>query len=99
LDTLRNVTTAWLAGARSGAVRTRSGDEYKPSAIRSYERSLRLRVLDRYGDEPLDQISRSDLQELIDELAAQGLAESTIEATLIPLRAILRREVSRGASR
>src|SRR5262249_12038636 len=30
-----------VAGMRSGRVRTRSGDPYKPSAIRSYEAALR----------------------------------------------------------
>ncbi len=95
-DTLSAVAAQWLDAAGRGAVRTRSGDEYKPSAIRSYETSLRLRVLPKYGGEPLDQISRGDLQDLVDELAASGLAESTIEATLIPLRSIYRRELSRG---
>jgi integrase len=93
---LSAVATAWLAAARRGSVRTRSGDQYKPSAIRSYDQSLRLRVLPRLGDEPVDQISRVDLQELIEELGAEGLAEPTIEATVIPLRAIYRRELASG---
>jgi hypothetical protein len=37
---------AWLEGARAGLIRNRSGDPYKPSALRSYERSFRLRVKD-----------------------------------------------------
>src|ERR1700704_3081808 len=31
----------WLDGVRSGHIRTRSGDVYKPSTIRSYEQALR----------------------------------------------------------
>ena len=31
--TLQEAATKWLAGAREGLIRTRSGDEYKPSAV------------------------------------------------------------------
>src|SRR4051794_8698565 len=48
--TLREAWTAWEAGARSGGIRTRSRDTYKPSAIRSYAQSMRLRVLPVFGD-------------------------------------------------
>ena len=60
---------------------------------------MRLRaVLPRLcvGHEPIDQLSRADLQELIEELGVEGLAEPTIEATVIPLRAIYRRELASG---
>jgi integrase len=93
--TLREAATEWFSGARDGSIRTRSGERYKPSAIRSYDRSLRLRVLDTLGGEPLGDIRRADLQELVERLGAQGLAESTIEATIIPVRAIFRRELER----
>ncbi len=39
----------WLAGIRSGAIRTRSGDRYKPSTIRSYEAALRGTPAGRTG--------------------------------------------------
>jgi hypothetical protein len=39
--TVRQAAVAWLAGAKDGTVRTRSGDRYKPSAIRGYEQALR----------------------------------------------------------
>ena len=45
----RRPPNEWLDGAREGRIRTRSGDPYKPSAIRSYERALRLRVLPDLG--------------------------------------------------
>ena len=40
--TLREAAEVWLAGARDGSIRTRSGDPYKPSVLRSYEQVLRL---------------------------------------------------------
>src|SRR5919204_4076432 len=36
--TLGDAWRAWHEGAKTGTIRTRSGDRYKPSAIRSYER-------------------------------------------------------------
>ena len=80
-------------------IRSRGGSTYKPSAIRSYEASLRLRVygpdapMAYLGDEPLEDIRRADLQDLIARLIADGSAPRTIEATIIPLRAIFHREI------
>ncbi len=39
--TLDQEAESWLALAKGGTIRTRSGDTYKPSALRSYEQSLR----------------------------------------------------------
>jgi integrase len=94
--TLREAANAWLDGARSGAIRNRSGDRYKPSAIRSYEASLRLRVLPVLGDHRLSEIRRIDVQDLADRLVAQRLNASTVQSSLQPLRAICRRAVNRG---
>jgi integrase len=94
--TLREAAEAWLDGARDGRITTRSGERYKPSAVRSYETALRLRVLPELGDVKLADIRRVDLQEFVDGLRAQGLSPSTVQCTILPLRAIIRREVARG---
>lgn len=94
--TLRAAAEQWLRGARSGHVRNRSGDPYKPSAIRSYEANLRLRVLPDFGASRLGEIRPRDLQELVDRLAVAGAGASTITTTITPLRAIYRRAVNRG---
>jgi integrase len=86
----------WLNGAKAGTVTNRSGDPYKPSALRSYERAMRLRVLPEFGSTRLADLRRPDLQEFADGLLAEGLNPSTIKVTLLPLRAVLRRAVSRG---
>jgi integrase len=96
VDTLRTVVAAWREGAESGVIRERSGDVYKPAAVRSYEAALRLRVLPTLGDEPIADIRRTDLQDLVDGLVADGLAASTVQMTIVPLKAIFKREVSRG---
>src|SRR5947208_14329314 len=47
--TLLEVAGPWLEGARDGSIRTRSGDAYKPSAIRGYEQALRTHILPNLG--------------------------------------------------
>ena len=96
--TVNEAAAAWLAGARAGVIRTRSGDPYKPSAIRGYNQGLRLRVLPELGHKRLSDVTRTDLQDLIDGLVAVGLNPSTIGVTLLPLRAIYRRACSRPDS-
>src|SRR5688572_3766358 len=60
--TVREAWEAWEAGARAGDVRNRSGDPYKPSALRRYEEQMRLRVLREFGDVKLVDVQRPDLQ-------------------------------------
>ena len=95
-QTLREAARAWRTGAESGQIRTRSGDAYKPSTIRSYEAALRLRVLPALGSRRLSGVSRIDLQDLAARLHADGLNAGTISVTLAPLRAIYRQAISRG---
>jgi integrase len=94
--TLSQAAELWLVGAREGTVRTRSGDRHKPSTIRSYEAALRNRVLPELGPVKLSQISRVDVQDFADRLHAEGLDPSTVRNTIVPLRAIFRRALSRG---
>ena len=89
--TLEQAAQGWLAAARAGIARNRSGDPYKPSAVRGYEQNLRKRVLPELGDERLREITLPQLQRFVDRLAADGLAAATITATITPLRAIYRR--------
>jgi integrase len=86
---------AWLEQARTGVIRATGGRRYKPATIREYERALRRRANPALGAEPLDQITRVDLQELVDELAAGGFGATTIETTLNVIRAIYRHELAR----
>ncbi|MGH7481432.1 MAG: tyrosine-type recombinase/integrase [Longimicrobiales bacterium] len=94
--TLREAADAWLEGARAGSIRNRSGDCYKPSVVRGYETSLRLRVLPELGTRKFSEIRRSDVQDVADRLLGQGLDPWTIRNTLMPLRAIYRRAIARG---
>lgn len=85
-----------LSGMRSGLTRTRSGDIYKPSAIRSYEAALRLYVFPELGSARLQDVQRRDVQRLADELLAAGKDPSTIRNALVPLRVIYRQALDDG---
>lgn len=93
--TLAKAAELWLTAAAAGIIRTRSGEPYKPSALRGYEASLRRVILPEFGALRLTAITRNRVQDLIDELTASELAASTVHNTMLPLRAIFRRAVDR----
>jgi integrase len=93
--TLAEAAEGWLVAAQSGVVRTRSGDVYKPSALRGYEQALRLRLLPRLGGLRLSALTTVAIQDLVDGWVAEGLGTSTVRNTLLPLRAIYRRALGR----
>ncbi len=94
--TLRQAAKAWLDGAEAGTVRTRSGDAYKPSVIRSYRSALDLRLLPALGAAKLGQIQRRDVQNIADDMLAEGASASTIRNGLMPLRVTCRRALEDG---
>jgi integrase len=93
--TLAEAADHWLVAAKAEVVRTRSGEPYKPSALRSYEQVLRARVLPKLGRMRLSSVTRNTIQDLVDGLVAEGLAPSTIRNCVLPLRAIYRRALAR----
>jgi len=93
---VREAGEALVEGMRSGRIRTRSGDRYKPSAIRSYEAALRDRIFPELGGKRLGDVQRRDVQRLADDLLAEGRDPSTIRNALMPLRVIYRRAVEDG---
>jgi integrase len=94
--TVQRAWEAWYAGARAGTIRNRSGDPFKPSALRAYSSAMRNHVLDEFGGVRLADIGSPDLQDFADGLLAAKLSPSAVQVTLLPLRAIFRRAISRG---
>ena len=88
--TFREAAELWLAEARVGAIRTKSGDRYKPSALRGYEQALRIRLLPSLGAHRLSDLTRSDLQRLVSGWQEAGLSPSSIRNTINAVRAIYR---------
>ena len=93
--TVERAAEDWLLGARTGVIRTRAGDVYKPATLRAYETSLRLRVNPVLGPKRLSALTRPDLQDLVDRLVADGLNASTVSVTMMSLSVIYRRALSR----
>ena len=89
--TLEQAATAWLGAAETGLVRTRTGETYKPSAIRAYRQALRYRVYPALGNKRLTAVTHTMLQDFADQLSAHGLSPSSVRNTLLPLRALFRR--------
>ena len=90
-DTVRQAGEALIAGMKDGSIRRRGGKPYKPATIRSYEQSLRNHVYPELGRHKLSDVLFPDLQDLVDDLAADGLDGSTIRNAINPLRVIYRR--------
>ncbi len=94
--TLAEDAADWLAAAEAGIVRTRSGDPYKPSALRAYEQALRRKVLPALGNLKLSAVTRNLVQDVVDRLVAEGASASTTRNAVLPLRAIYRRALARS---
>ena len=94
--TLREAWTVWLDGAKAGTIRTRSGDPYKPSALRSYDLGMEARVLPVLEGVKVSRLELRDFQDLADQLLADGHDPSTIRNTFMGVRALYRRAVARG---
>jgi integrase len=89
--TLNHAAAKWLADAEAGIARNKSGERYKPSALRSYRHALDKYILPDLGAFKLSEVRRADVQALIDRLNGQGFGGSTIANTVMPLRVIYRR--------
>jgi integrase len=88
--TVRLAAEHFLDGARTGAVRNRSGDVYKPSAVRGMEEAFRLRIVRDLGARDLADVKRVDLHRLIGRMQAEGKTPSTIRNTVNAARALYR---------
>jgi integrase len=93
--TVEQAAWLWLEAARSGAVRDRSGHQYKPGTLREYGRALGLRVLPEFGELRLSELTRAELQDFVDRMLNRKFAASTIRNTMNPLQAIYRHAVRR----
>jgi len=92
---MREACDAWIADARKGIVRPRSGDPFKPGTIRAYDQALRLRVYPTLADVAFYRVRRVHLQDLVDQLVVAGVAPATINTTVGALGAIYSRAVHR----
>lgn len=92
---LKDAAGQWVKDAEAGIIRTRSGEPYKPSAIRGYEAALRRYLIPELGHLRLSAITRKRVQEFVDSLARTEMAPATVANSIAPLRVIYRRAVDR----
>jgi integrase len=90
---VREAAEAWLAAAESGVALGRGDKRYKPSTLRGYRRCLEVEVFPEIGGTRMDEVTRGDLNKLVQRLASRGLAASTIRNIVIPLRALYRHAI------
>lgn len=89
--TVADAAEELLTGMTDGTILSRSRRPYRPATVRSYERSLRLRILPELGRLKLTAVQPGHVQRFAEALAREGMEPSTILNTLDPLRVIFRR--------
>jgi integrase len=85
----------FVAGMKTGEIRPKNKERYKPNTIRSYERAVRLRYKgSELGALRVSQVRRADVQGFADELlgVVSGRSASNV---LNPLQAFYSRAVNR----
>jgi len=88
---LRVALDELLEGMKSGRVLTRSGDPYKPGTVRTYRYAVNDVWVPELGHLRVSEVTRSDVQCVIDDMRVAGASPSTIANTLDPLRVLFRR--------
>ncbi len=88
--TLGELTPRWVAMAREGRVRNRSGRRYKPSALRTLEKDMRLYLVPSLGTKRMAAVSRGDLQRLVDEWLGRNLSPSKVRSIVNAARVLWR---------
>ncbi len=73
----------------------RAGKTYKPATRRSYRLAVEKYLKPALGGWRVSELRRRDVQDLVDELRAPGLAASTIHNKIDPLRVLYRRALKR----
>jgi integrase len=89
-QTLAETSSAWLRLALEGKIRNRSGRRYKPSALRTLEQDLRLRLVPSLGSRRMAEITRFDLQHLVSAWLDIGLSASKVRSIVNAARVLFR---------
>ncbi|MGA9313211.1 MAG: site-specific integrase [Solirubrobacteraceae bacterium] len=63
--TLAEAAYTWLEKAEAGEILNRSGEQYKPSALRTLESDFRLRLIPQLGRRFMSDIEQPDLQDVV----------------------------------
>lgn len=89
--TFREEAADWQRRAEAGETFTRSGHPYKPAVVRLHAGDVRNYLNDAFGSARLSEITRRDVQSLVDRMRADGRSASKIRSVVVTLKVILRR--------
>jgi integrase len=88
--TLSETASLWIKMAQEGQIHNRSGRRYKPSALRTIEADLRLRLVPSLGTKIMVGVTRADLQQLVGRWLSEGLSPSKIRSIVNAARVLWR---------
>ncbi len=82
----------FVDGMRTGLVRPRRRERYKPATVRSYEQHVRLRILDSpLGGMRVCDVTTDDVQAWVNARLAEGDSPGTVANALCPVQRFYRR--------
>ena len=84
-----------IARIKDGRTLTRSGREYRPATIRSYEHTAEQYLRPMMGHLRLADVRRRDVQDFVDELRSAGLSASSVHNKLDVLRVMFKLAIDR----
>lgn len=87
--TFAEAAESFMRRAESGAALTRSDKRYRSSTLRGYRRTLTI-DLGPIADTPVDQITRGQLNRLVQSMMERGIAPQTVRNAIVPVRAVFR---------
>jgi hypothetical protein len=105
---VRNSETAWQPGTlnaaveefldsvESGVARDEQGRPFGPARVRELSWALDGQVADRLGDRPLAEIEPAEVEELVDQLAADGVPSDRLGSVVRSLDTLYDDAAARG---
>jgi hypothetical protein len=94
--TVADTVDEFVEAAEAGRAVNRSGQSYRPSALRDLRGILEYHVVPDLGDLRLRDVRRSHVQALVDRLGAARLSQSRIRSVVSALRALYGYAIDRG---
>jgi integrase len=92
-ETVADALARLHEGMEDGSIRTKSGTNYKPSAVRDYCYSADRHLAPRIGHRVLADLRRADVQRVVEDMIREGLSAQTVRNAILPLRVVCRRAV------
>lgn len=90
-----DASTQFIEAMRDGIALNKKGKPYKVSARQTIEGALKGRVARELGGEPLNAITRGQVQTMIDEMVMEKLSGSRVRNVLNALRSLYRFAIPR----